>query len=170
MKKCRKCGIIKPYSEFKKDNRNKGGAGSPCLECYKIYLNSPHQKEGSYLRVKKWWSLNKEKMRGNPKLLKRWREYQQKNKEKIKIYNKQYCKKNRENYRIWAKRFPEKQRAREKTRHLIRIGIIKKPENCQICNEKIKLQVHHKDYSNHLDVIFLCLSCHKKQHHKYKEQ
>lgn len=169
MKTCKKCNQTKPFEEFKKDNRNREGAGSPCLECYRKYLESPEQKLKSALRVKTWHEKNPGIRRGDPKCLESYRKYHEKNREKIKEYNKKYIQENREKIRDLAKRHPEKVKAREMLHTQVKLGKIIPYEFCQICNEKTKLQGHHTDYSKPLEVIWLCIPCHKKQHYKYKE-
>lgn len=39
-------------------------------------------------------------------------------------------------------------------------------ECCEICGSNDKLERHHTDYSEPLDVRVLCGSCHRKLHHK----
>jgi ribosomal protein S27AE len=51
---------------------------------------------------------------------------------------------------------------RHKTKNAIQDGkIIKKP--CSTCGA-IKAQAHHQDYGDPFNIIWLCASCHKKQH------
>lgn len=51
-------------------------------------------------------------------------------------------------------------KCRYETRKLIRKGLIKKLDQCQWCNSKINIEVHHPDYSRPDWVIFLCRKCH----------
>lgn len=70
--------------------------------------------------------------------------------------------------------FPEKSRARDKVARAIKSGKIKRPPKCERCGkldqgEKVSdLHAHHFDYSNPLDVIFLCAKCHGQERHKIK--
>jgi len=48
---------------------------------------------------------------------------------------------------------------RVRTRYAVKKGLIKKTL-CEICGE-VKVEAHHKDYSDHLDVRWLCHYCHR---------
>lgn len=49
----------------------------------------------------------------------------------------------------------------------IKKGSITKPERCQVCGSCEKLNAHHYDYQKPLEVVWLCIPCHKKIHSKY---
>ncbi len=56
-------------------------------------------------------------------------------------------------------RNPEKVAARQTVADALRSGkLIKKP--CEVCNSTTNIHAHHENYSNRLDVIWLC-----KRHH-----
>lgn len=60
-------------------------------------------------------------------------------------------------------KYKEKWITRAKTRYAIKIGVIKKPTKCEVCEKKCTghaLQAHHEDYTKPMEVIFLCYSCH----------
>lgn len=58
-----------------------------------------------------------------------------------------------------------KNRARCRLGKAVALGKIKKPNNCSSCNASgVKLEGHHYDYTKPLDVLWLCKSCHSKQH------
>lgn len=84
MKKCTKCKIEKPLTEFNKDNQKKDGLSCWCKEC----IN---------LKTRQWYIQNKEKH------LKYAREYNktwvQENRKHIKEYGYEYRKNNREKIR-----------------------------------------------------------------------
>ena len=70
---------------------------------------------------------------------------------------------------------PKKLYARDKTRRLVRRGILKKPEHCQLCGEKPRpaidgretLQAHHpKGYDDSKDITWACSKCHSLLHEK----
>lgn len=64
-------------------------------------------------------------------------------------------------FKKYSKKYPEKIIA-----HSIANNNIEIPENqlCEICNENLATQKHHEDYSNPLEVNFLCIECHIKIH------
>ncbi len=47
--------------------------------------------------------------------------------------------------------------------HSIAAGL-PRPERCEGCGKKKKLDAHHEDYSKPEKVNFLCRSCHNKRH------
>ena len=63
-----------------------------------------------------------------------------------------------------VKKLYYKQKARLFLNLNVRMGRIKKPTKCQVCNKKSKVEGHHKDYKKPLDVIWLCRNCHKLEH------
>lgn len=49
----------------------------------------------------------------------------------------------------------------------IRSGKLKRPAACEICGCAAKLHAHHEDYARPLDVRWLCVPCHGKQHRRH---
>ena len=56
--------------------------------------------------------------------------------------------------------------ARAKIRYAVKIGKIKKPKKCEVCERIKPVQGHHEDYSKPLEVIWLCSGCHADVHKK----
>lgn len=57
---------------------------------------------------------------------------------------------------------------REETRRLTNLAIrsgelIRRP--CEVCGS-VNVHVHHRDYSNHLDVMWLCEQHHREEHRR----
>ena len=73
-------------------------------------------------------------------------------------------------YNRLARQQPERanrDNVRRRTLHAIEIGWILRPDTCDRCNGSAALSPHHLSYdepNSHWDVIFLCDSCHKKEH------
>lgn len=68
-------------------------------------------------------------------------------------------------------RLPGKQISAKKDAHRIvqtslRNGVIYKPSHCQDCRSGKRLDAHHDNYDNPLDIRWLCRSCHLKWHAK----
>ncbi len=55
-------------------------------------------------------------------------------------------------------------KAHYKVAYAIKIGSLVRPANCEKCFKASKIQAHHEDYSKPLEVMWLCQSCHRKQH------
>lgn len=92
MKKCSKCGEVKPLEEFNKDKSRKDGRQVRCRECEK-QRNRQYNKvnrEQIAERKKQYHQDNREKQ------LEQNRQYHQDNRKKIAERKKQYCEANRE--------------------------------------------------------------------------
>jgi ribosomal protein S27AE len=70
------------------------------------------------------------------------------------------------NTRRYRERNPEKDKARSKVHKAIRTGKLVRSA-CEGCGEK-KVQAHHEDYSKPLEVRWLCIACHRKEHAETK--
>lgn len=83
--------------------------------------------------------------------------------------NRKFRKKESAYYKQWYEQSGRKrnrihQRAQNMVAYAIKQGILVRPENCQCCNKKAKIQAHHQDYSKPLQVLWLCQPCHKLEH------
>lgn len=61
----------------------------------------------------------------------------------------------------------DKARARQAVVRALKNGRLIKPTRCSLCNSEEKLDAHHADYERHLDVVWVCRTCHKKLHSKF---
>jgi transposase-like protein len=50
----------------------------------------------------------------------------------------------------------------------VKLGVLTKALNCEICGIEGKMEGHHEDYSKPLDVKWVCKTCHKHIHKKIK--
>jgi hypothetical protein len=58
-------------------------------------------------------------------------------------------------------------RAMYKLQYAVKIGKIKKPTTCSVCNKvSSKINGHHENYNKPFEVIWLCNGCHQKLHNK----
>ena len=159
MKTCIKCGETKPLESFYRNHERKDGRLERCKDCVKVYEQSPERR--AYL--KKWQQTeagkacikrNKPSPEVQRERTKRYRS-SPKGQEKEAEYMEQYIQNN-----------PEQRKAMTAIMHALERGKIEKPDSCQVCNKKRKVQGHHESYEpeHWLDVIWLCASCHKKYH------
>jgi hypothetical protein len=103
-----------------------------------------------------------------------WRLYNYKRSLYHKLYWEKWYKDpiNKNNHsvkgRIYAKRWglnnKNKCKIQLKLRRLIKNGIIKKSNQCEICNSFKTIEAHHFNYNNPLNFIWVCRSCHKNIH------
>ena len=109
---------------------------------------------------------NREQFKTHKEYLNWYRDYREKNREKLLVYwrkyNSEYRKKNGYHNEANSKaRYPEKEKARMILGQAIKVGYIER-ESCRDCDKKG--QAHHPDYSKPLDVIWLCPIHHAKEH------
>lgn len=150
-KKCKDCKKTKLIKEFYKHSRMADGYLNKCKDCKrghtKDYRKNNHEKVLAYDRQR---SLQPER------------------KAAINAARKNYIEKNidavRNTKREWAERNKEKRKAQNAVCNAVRDGKITKPECCEVCGKRKKLQGHHEDYSRPLSVIWLCAVCHGFRH------
>lgn len=64
----------------------------------------------------------------------------------------------------WRARYPKKLKAQKKLQNAVAWGQIIKPDACEMCNKKGRLEGHHADYDYPFDVEWFCHSCHHFWH------
>lgn len=158
----------------------------------KVFLKENHEKllhkrkeqrEKEPERFRKY--CNRTYIKYREKYKKNQRIYNEKNREIINEKRKKYYFENREvinakeriylssekgklrsneYYHKTKERFDLKIKARNKVRYAVRVGNLIKPEICEKCFEKKLLHGHHEDYSKPLEVIWVCVYCHKNIH------
>lgn len=148
VRKCSKCQIVKPLSEFYRNRSSKSGYGYICKICGRTAAN-------------RYGMLNREKRLA---ALKKWRE-SKKGKSYIPKYQrtKSGLKKRKEYSRAYFIQNREQMRAHTKIANLrVRKGkMLTQP--CVICRNP-KADAHHCDYSKPLEVIWFCRKHHKAWH------
>lgn len=125
----------------------KDGHLNKCKECQKKNTQDARNKRPEYYRE---YDIARSKL---PHRVKSRKEYSQT--EAGKLAHAKALKKQKELY-------PHKAKARYAVSNALRDGkLFKKP--CEICGEKI-VEAHHSDYSNPLEVIWLCNKHHNEIH------
>ncbi len=140
-KKCKCCGIAKSLTEMVKSTRTKSGYGSTCKTC-----------DASRSRVKDRIAYAANILESR----RHGRDRYHSQKGSYSTYEKSIY--NRPSYR-----------ARIALRCAINAGKITKPATCSNCHDRFSsnsLHGHHSDYSNPLDVQWLCSRCHGLIHRK----
>jgi len=167
-KRCPKCCILKPLSEFHKDKARYDGVTVYCKRCEGERNRERYHEnmEKERLRNKKWRENNKEKNR------KRCREWAKKNPEKVKESQHRY-------YISHKKEIIKRNVKRKLKRKLNLIKIL--GGKCQRCGYDkclCVLDFHHiegrkeywsdwmkKDYDKS-KLVLLCANCHRETHYK----
>lgn len=139
MKKCFKCGLEKPLSEFYKHKMMADGHLNKCKECTKRDV-ALHRKD------------NIEKIR----------EY---DRGRAKLPHRVALR--TENAADYRKRFPERAKANAAVARALRDGRLKKLP-CFLCGQT-DVEGHHPDYSRPIDVVWLCTKHHRDIHLAYPD-
>lgn len=138
-KQCSRCLEVLSITDFYK----KSGKSYPmawCKTCHKKAVAETKDKARERVRRRGYY-----------------REYWKRNHDKMKEIAKLASRKRR------AKKCP-KLRARQKLYYAIRRGYVIRPASCDRCGIACKPEAHHHDYSNPLDVVWLCRECHTTEH------
>lgn len=134
MKRCFKCEVEKPLSEYYAHKGMCDGRLGKCKECAKS-------------DVKANYRANLELMRDR----RRYANLSDDAKRRLA-----------ENIAKQRQRHPEKYKARTAVGNALRDGrLVRKP--CEHCSNP-KSEGHHADYNHPLDVRWLCHRCHRKEH------
>jgi len=150
IKKCFKCNIEWPLSNFYKHKAMKDGHVNKCKECNKKDVIENREKNISYYRqYDKLRHLKDERREYSHRQAKEWRENNREG--------------SNEHQRRYRAKYPEKAKARYAVSNAIRDGKLKK-KPCMVCGTQ-KVEGHHHDYSKPLHITWLCKAHHDAMHH-----
>ena len=137
MKKCFKCQIEKPLSEFYRHGEMADGHLNKCKDCAKRDVRL-HRIENDSVREydrRRYKEQPHRKARGA------------------------ICSK------AWAVAHPERAKAQSAVSNAVRDKrLFKQP--CEVCGTTVRLHAHHDDYSKPLEVRWLCAMHHHRHHAK----
>ena len=147
MKKCKMCQVEKSEEKFNRWYKKTGNTGlrSHCKDC-------DHQINKVFREKKKEELREKRRQRTGAK-------------QRELITDPIRKKRNEDVYRCQRK-YPEKRAARTFLNSYVKMGKIIRPEKCQKCFKKGKVEGHHEDYSQPLTVTWVCKRCHADIHFK----
>jgi hypothetical protein len=150
-KTCKGCLSVLPLTDFQLNSSHTDGRGSKCKACKNALQKIRYAKAcPDERRLNAMLSYNAEK-----------RSQQQKRRLSDPIKREERNRKHREMYRANT----EKYSTRSKTRRAVKLGILIKPDRCSVCGVTTRIEAHHDDYSNYLDVKWLCSRCHRTTHY-----
>lgn len=131
------------------------------------------QVVGSAKTRKKW--DRKYYLKNREKRIKQARENYLDNKDRAKFMAHQRYERNKDRclqlVHKQALLYPERIKARNIVTEAIRTKQLKKLD-CKLCGadqKENRICAHHEDYSRPLEVIWLCVSCHKRLHYMRKQ-
>ena len=167
-KRCSRCDQMKSVECFGRSTKTKCGLRSECYECRNSHrlMNAQHFNQSNKLWYSKKKDVLNEKRRA-PIYRQKAREYYAANSEKLSKLRGKY--KTHEEILRNRKKYRDRINVRKILNYHVKSGNILKSTCCDDCNGNIKLEAHHEDYSKPLDVMWLCINCHKKRHRKNEQ-
>ena len=145
---CRKCGtalnIATNWSEHRKHK-----CDYICDNCLKICKQQHYSKHKKEYKVKHrdYYVQNKDSVKHKVK------KYQQ------SVSGKKVLKKCVLKYR---KANQNKLNARCQLNRAVVNGVVSRPDICEVCKQRKKIEAHHPDYNKPLEVVWVCRSCHNE--------
>lgn len=185
MRICIKCKQLKNFNEFHKSKERKSGYQGYCKICrkkinanrWKKFYSNPKRRQ-DHLRERR--KVNRIILVKESLLKKGYCPKCKKNKD-VKEFRRytSCCNKCRNKYErnrlkkgigyYFTEEYKRKEKARRKTKQLIKKGEITKQNYCSLCDSKKNIEVHHTNYSKPSKITWLCKECHcdlhKKQRH-----
>ena len=147
MKKCMKCGEVKPVDQFYRHKRMADGRLSKCKTCTKRDVRENRARKIEYYR-------EFDRARSNlPHRVEARAAYSQTQEGKEAL---------RRGSKAWGKRNPIKKAASVAVNNAVRDGRMTR-QPCEVCG-LAKAQAHHCDYGKPLDVRWLCTTHHAEWH------
>lgn len=140
VKKCMKCGEIKPISDFYRHPGMKDGHLNKCKECAKRDVSANY--------------------RANKKHYQDYEHTERRVESRHRRAKQAQIKHRAEN--------PDKTRARRMLTYHVRAGNLTRPNRCSVCGVECVPEGHHADYGKPLDVVWVCRQCHAKIHDGFK--
>lgn len=155
VKKCFKCLVEKPLSEFYKHSKMADGRLNKCKDCTRQDVTDNRKNNSEYYKAYDRARADlPERVAKRKEIAENW-----KTDPKLKKRRTEFSKNWKENNLL-------KRAAHVITNNAIRDGkLIKKP--CEICSKKA--EAHHDDYSSPLDVRWLCKKHHAEHHKRERE-
>jgi len=132
-KRCFKCGVLKPLSDFYAHPQMADGHVNKCKDCNKADVRANYRRRLDYYRG--------------------YDRVRQRTPERRAMQQAAGAR--------HRARYPQKDRARQKLRRAVRAGKIERGP-CADCGDMFA-EAHHPDYSKPLDVVWLCRICHQKR-------
>lgn len=147
-KRCKMCRKIKPRTEYHRNQRYSDGLATKCKTC----RNAANKNRYEENRVAIAIATHKRYIANPQESRRRGREQAFRDQASRRTY-----------YRNWYKKHRSAHRARKAVAHAIERGSLKR-QSCEICGCTENIHAHHEDYTNVLEVRWLCGSHHRRLH------
>lgn len=136
IKTCRTCGREKPITEYYTHPQMGDGHLNICKECVKSNVRTRREKFPEKVRTYDMGRSN------DPRRIDRKRSTVKRRRQEVDGY----------------------QAAHSALSRAVKAGTINKPSVCCLCGCVGRIEAHHHDYSKPLEVMWLCVSCHRRLH------
>ena len=158
-KRCFKCQCLKPLDDFYRHSKMADGHLNKCKSCTKAdvskYRAENLERCQEYDRNRFQYDLERRSLQ-----IDQSREWAKNNPEKMAEVRAQ-----------WSDRNPEKHQCHTSLKNAVRDGKITKSASCQSCGTSDgRIHGHHPDYTKPLEVMWLCATCHSRQHRLEREE
>lgn len=70
-----------------------------------------------------------------------------------------------EKQRRYRQKNAEKIEAHDAVRRALTAGKLSRPKACDKCHRERCIEAHHPDYAKPLEVLWLCIECHRRVHY-----
>lgn len=134
-KKCSRCGLTLPITEFNWANKAEGKRQSVCRKCFSVY--------------------NKKRYASDPERFRRGvKEYKLRDPDAVLRTRL-----------ATNRRRPTKQNAQKCVEAALKSGALTNPGVCYGCgcgSSEHRIEAHHHDYTKPLEVVWLCTPCHRR--------
>lgn len=184
LKRCYKCGEVKPLSAFSKDRSKPDGLQSRCKACYKAsskaYAEANRDKLAAYHRT--YHEENRDKIvarkrayfaANRDKEAARKRVYYAANRDKQVAHQRAYYAAHRDELLAQKRAYRMKNRHKARAHDLVRRALARGElisQPCERCGATEQVDAHHEDYTKPLDVVWLCRQCHAQRHIELRKQ
>jgi len=148
-KQCFKCGEEKFLSDFYKHPGMKDGHLNKCKECNKKDVRKNRSIKLDYYR-----QYDRDRAMLPHRVDSRISYSKTENGKKSTLKSK----------KRYRKTNPEKYKAHSVLNNAVQKRKIDKPKTCSMCGKSGRIHGHHHDYSNPLDVVWVCAKCHTEIH------
>lgn len=155
---CRTCGVVKPLTtehfNFRRDTMK---FRSDCIPCRKEYNDKYRDANQERLN-----DYDKERYHTDPVrnayTAARYKTFRLEHPDRVKMYVRNWTDRN-------VERMAVSRRASQQVQYALKKGRLIRPTACDNCGRTCKPDAAHSDYSQPLDVRWLCRSCHCRWDH-----
>ena len=151
VKPCSKCGVLKPLGEFYRRAASNDGRQLHCLVCDKAKAQARYASpEGR--RAKKEYNAVHNALPA-VKAARRARDASPEGRAVQRTADAKY-----------RADHPVQRAAAMRLNYEVKMARVTKPDSCAKCDAVARLDAHHHDYAQPLNVAWLCRPCHKAWH------